>query len=101
MLRDWLIYVHTLSISSVFYLHQAGKLAMERGWAINVGGGFHHCSRDRGGGFCAYADITLVIKVSLNIQHDQAKKKRSCVALKSENWVGRVIFFHFHKTCGK
>ncbi|XP_060036322.1 histone deacetylase 11 isoform X1 [Erinaceus europaeus] len=41
----------------------AGKLAIERGWAINVGGGFHHCSSDRGGGFCAYADITLAIKV--------------------------------------
>ncbi|XP_060615284.2 LOW QUALITY PROTEIN: histone deacetylase 11 [Anolis sagrei] len=40
----------------------AGKLAIERGWAINVGGGFHHCSGDRGGGFCAYADITLAIK---------------------------------------
>ncbi|KAK0152814.1 Histone deacetylase 11 [Merluccius polli] len=40
----------------------AGKLAIERGWAINIGGGFHHCSGDRGGGFCAYADITLAIK---------------------------------------
>ncbi|XP_068107971.1 histone deacetylase 11 isoform X3 [Hyperolius riggenbachi] len=40
----------------------AGKLAIDRGWAINVGGGFHHCSSDRGGGFCAYADITLAIK---------------------------------------
>lgn len=39
----------------------AGKLAMERGWAINIGGGFHHCAADRGGGFCAYADITLNI----------------------------------------
>uniref|UniRef100_A0A8C5HAB8 Histone deacetylase domain-containing protein n=1 Tax=Gouania willdenowi TaxID=441366 RepID=A0A8C5HAB8_GOUWI len=27
------------------------KLALDRGWAINVGG-FHHCSSDRGGGFC-------------------------------------------------
>uniref|UniRef100_A0A8C5RYB0 Histone deacetylase 11 n=1 Tax=Laticauda laticaudata TaxID=8630 RepID=A0A8C5RYB0_LATLA len=40
----------------------AGKLAIERGWAINIGGGFHHCSSDRGGGFCAYADITLTIR---------------------------------------
>ncbi|KAL5014760.1 hypothetical protein ScPMuIL_009030 [Solemya velum] len=40
----------------------AAKLAVERGWAINIGGGFHHCSGDRGGGFCAYADITLSIK---------------------------------------
>ncbi|GFS14137.1 histone deacetylase 11, partial [Elysia marginata] len=40
----------------------AGRLALERGWAINIGGGFHHCSAKRGGGFCAYADITLCIK---------------------------------------
>ncbi|CAG2220960.1 HDAC11 [Mytilus edulis] len=40
----------------------AGKLAMERGWAINIGGGFHHCHAEKGGGFCAYADITLSLK---------------------------------------
>ncbi|XP_074317320.1 histone deacetylase 2 [Silene latifolia] len=39
----------------------AAKLAKERGWAINVGGGFHHCSADKGGGFCVYADISLCI----------------------------------------
>ncbi|KVH95080.1 Histone deacetylase domain-containing protein, partial [Cynara cardunculus var. scolymus] len=48
----------------------AAKLAKERGCAINVGGGFHHCSADRGGGFCAYADISLCIHyafIRLNI----------------------------------
>uniref|UniRef100_A0A1B6F569 Histone deacetylase 11 n=1 Tax=Cuerna arida TaxID=1464854 RepID=A0A1B6F569_9HEMI len=40
----------------------AGRLALERGWAINIGGGFHHCSGGRGGGFCPYADITLLIR---------------------------------------
>lgn len=48
----------------------AAKLAKERGWAINVGGGFHHCSGNNGGGFCAYADISLCIHfafVRLNI----------------------------------
>ncbi|KAL2543532.1 Histone deacetylase 2 [Forsythia ovata] len=48
----------------------AAKLAKERGWAINVGGGFHHCSADKGGGFCAYADISLCIHfafIRLNI----------------------------------
>ncbi|KAG0462808.1 hypothetical protein HPP92_021284 [Vanilla planifolia] len=48
----------------------AAKLAFERGWSINVGGGFHHCSANKGGGFCAYADISLCIKyafVRLNI----------------------------------
>ncbi|XP_053679702.1 histone deacetylase 11 [Anopheles nili] len=33
------------------------------GWAINLGGGFHHCSADRGGGFCPYADITLTVRM--------------------------------------
>ncbi|TVU07939.1 hypothetical protein EJB05_41317 [Eragrostis curvula] len=48
----------------------SSKLALERGWAINVGGGFHHCSAEEGGGFCAYADISLCIQfafVRLNI----------------------------------
>ncbi|KAJ4954055.1 hypothetical protein NE237_030887 [Protea cynaroides] len=48
----------------------AAKLAKERGWAINVGGGFHHCSAEKGGGFCAYADISLCIRyafIRLNI----------------------------------
>uniref|UniRef100_F6PH00 Histone deacetylase 11 n=1 Tax=Monodelphis domestica TaxID=13616 RepID=F6PH00_MONDO len=40
----------------------AGKLAVDYGWAINIGGGFHHCSGSRGGRFCIYADITLCIK---------------------------------------
>lgn len=44
----------------------AAKLALERGWAINIGGGFHHCHSDQGGGFCAYADITLAIKFAFN-----------------------------------
>ncbi|XP_057516406.1 histone deacetylase 2 [Amaranthus tricolor] len=48
----------------------ASKLAKERGWAINVGGGFHHCSAEKGSGFCAFADISLSIHfafVRLNI----------------------------------
>jgi histone deacetylase 11 len=40
----------------------AGKVAIERGYAINLGGGFHHCCGYQGGGFCAYADITLSLR---------------------------------------
>jgi acetoin utilization deacetylase AcuC-like enzyme len=40
----------------------AGKVAMEKGYAINIGGGFHHCCGYQGGGFCAYADITLSLR---------------------------------------
>ena len=49
-------------LSCDLYYWQAGRLALERGWAINLGGGFHHCSSDSGGGFCMYADITLCIR---------------------------------------
>ncbi|RWS31714.1 hypothetical protein B4U80_02356, partial [Leptotrombidium deliense] len=40
----------------------AGFVAIKRGWAINLGGGFHHCSATSAGGFCLFADITLSIK---------------------------------------
>ena len=53
---------------------QAGKLAMERGWAINIGGGFHHCHAKKGGGFCAYADITLCIKYLFERMSDKVKR---------------------------
>ncbi|CAI2354382.1 unnamed protein product [Caenorhabditis sp. 36 PRJEB53466] len=40
----------------------AANLALKHGWAINVGGGFHHASHADGGGFCFYADITMAIR---------------------------------------
>lgn len=39
----------------------ASKLALKNGWGINLGGGFHHCCASKGGGFCAYADISLIV----------------------------------------
>ncbi|XP_064632028.1 histone deacetylase 11-like isoform X2 [Lineus longissimus] len=57
----------------------AAKLAVERGWAINIGGGFHHCSADKGGGFCAYADITLAIKFQM--ERNPAVKKAMIIDL--------------------
>ncbi|KOB69522.1 Histone deacetylase 11 [Operophtera brumata] len=46
--------------------HNIRELALDRGWAINIGGGFHHCSADKGGGFCPYADITLLVRFLFN-----------------------------------
>lgn len=40
----------------------AARLALDHGWAIHIGGGFHHASASRGGGFCCYADITLAVR---------------------------------------
>ena len=39
----------------------ACRLAHEQGFAINIGGGFHHASRDKGDGFCVYADTPIAL----------------------------------------
>lgn len=68
---------------------------MERGWAINIGGGFHHCSSERGGGFCAYADITLSIKFAF--EKIEGVSKVMIIDLDAhqvKKCVGVVIFYH-------
>jgi acetoin utilization deacetylase AcuC-like enzyme len=32
-------------------------IALEKGYAINLSGGYHHAGFSRGGGFCIYPDI--------------------------------------------
>lgn len=39
----------------------ATELALKHGLAINLGGGMHHASRDSGGGFCLYNDVTACV----------------------------------------
>jgi histone deacetylase 11 len=39
----------------------AAHLALSFGYAINLGGGFHHCSSNRAAGFCIFADISLMM----------------------------------------
>ncbi|MBN3272260.1 HDA11 deacetylase, partial [Polyodon spathula] len=63
----------------------ACKLAIDRGWAINVGGGFHHCSSDKGGGFCAYADITLAIKFLF--ERVEGVSKATIIDLDAHQWL--------------
>ncbi|CAG8450921.1 7232_t:CDS:2 [Funneliformis caledonium] len=52
----------------------AAELALEYGWGINLGGGFHHAHYDGGGGFCVYADITLVVEKILSKYPDQVSR---------------------------
>lgn len=51
----------------------AARLALRRGWAINLGGGYHHASLDTGGGFCVYPDITLAVR-AVRAEPTPAKK---------------------------
>ena len=41
---------------------QAAALALQHGWAINLGGGMHHAHREDGSGWCAYDDNYLAIR---------------------------------------
>lgn len=40
----------------------ASLVALKYKAAINIGGGFHHCSARRSSGFCFFADITLAVR---------------------------------------
>jgi len=53
----------------------ACRLALERGLAINLGGGFHHASGTCGGGFCIYADVPL----ALALLHDEGRFRSALV----------------------
>ncbi len=48
------------------------KLALEHGWAINLGGGYHHAKADEGSGNCFFADIPLAI-MALREKHPKMK----------------------------
>jgi acetoin utilization deacetylase AcuC-like enzyme len=40
----------------------AGRRALNDGWAVNLGGGFHHAYPDHGEGFCVIHDVAVAIR---------------------------------------
>ena len=40
----------------------AGRIALKTGAAINLGGGYHHASAERGEGFSIYADVAIAFQ---------------------------------------
>lgn len=40
----------------------AAREALQHGFAVNLGGGYHHAKPDRGEGFCVYNDIALAVR---------------------------------------
>lgn len=50
----------------------AARLALDRGAAFNLGGGFHHAFHAHGEGFCAVNDIAVAIRV---LQHEGRIRK--------------------------
>jgi acetoin utilization deacetylase AcuC-like enzyme len=45
----------------------AGRLALERGVCVHLGGGFHHAFPDHGEGFCLINDVAIAIRL---LQHE-------------------------------
>ena len=41
----------------------AMSMALAKGYAINIGGGYHHANKQGGEGFCSIADIGLAIRL--------------------------------------
>jgi acetoin utilization deacetylase AcuC-like enzyme len=54
----------------------AGRLALEDGAAVNIGGGFHHAYPDHGEGFCVLNDIAIAIR---KLQKDKAIERAMTV----------------------
>jgi acetoin utilization deacetylase AcuC-like enzyme len=54
----------------------AGRLALEDGMAVNVGGGFHHAYPDHGEGFCVLNDFAIAIR---RLQKDMAIERAMTV----------------------
>lgn len=49
-------------------------IALEKGWAINLSGGYHHANLRSGGGFCIYPDITLAVRNLRKYHGDTIKR---------------------------
>lgn len=66
----------------------AARLALQRGVAINIGGGYHHAKPDQGEGFCVYADIPIAIRV---LQHEKLIRRALVVDLDVHQGNGTAV----------
>jgi histone deacetylase 11 len=76
----------------------AANLAVEHGFAVNLGGGLHHASRSAASGFCLYNDITAVTErllgcEAMGIQRVHMCKPGVCACVKPLLEVGQNTSF--------
>jgi histone deacetylase 11 len=81
---------------------EACRLAREQGLAINIGGGFHHACRDKGSGFCVYADTPIALanlhaekpfRSALVIDTDAHQGDGNADAIRPWPWAHALDFF--------
>src|SRR5665213_1368039 len=74
--RMWLEIPYSPQVVQSFWLAAggsilAGRCALENGFGINLGGGFHHAFPEHGEGFCMLNDVAIGIR---RLQSDEAAK---------------------------
>ncbi|CAI2371465.1 unnamed protein product [Moneuplotes crassus] len=64
-LPAWLVRWRTLNpmLRATYGTVCASFMALQRGVAISLSGGYHHACGNQGGGFCIYPDITIAINL--------------------------------------
>ena len=66
------------------------RLAIERGFAINLSGGYHHAKADSGGGFCFFADVPIAVR---KMWEDDPDRKVLIVDLDAHQGNGNASIF--------
>jgi acetoin utilization deacetylase AcuC-like enzyme len=67
------------------------RLALERGIAVHLGGGFHHAFPDHGEGFCLINDVAIAIRV---LKRDGLVGRAMVVDLDVHHGNGTAAIFH-------
>jgi histone deacetylase 11 len=68
----------------------AGRLALQKQIAINLGGGYHHAKPDGGEGFCVYADIPIAVRL---LQREKLIRRALVVDLDVHQGNGTAMCF--------
>ncbi|MCL5006457.1 MAG: histone deacetylase [Acidobacteria bacterium] len=73
----------------------AGRLALEDGVGVNIGGGFHHAFPDHGEGFCVLHDVAIAIR---RLQKDKAIERAMTVDCDVHQGNGTAFIFGADET---
>lgn len=68
----------------------AARLALEMGFAFNIGGGFHHAFRAHGEGFCVIHDVAIAVR---RLQKDGAIRRAMMVDCDVHHGNGTAALF--------
>lgn len=68
----------------------AGRLALNKGIAVHLGGGFHHAFPDHGEGFCLINDVAIAIRA---LQREGAVRRVAVVDLDVHHGNGTAAIF--------